>query len=345
MRALRSFGAIVMIWTAGRGLLLYATGTETEIGIPFAVAPPSAGPEAAVAEKSAAAHARDVKRQRVTWPRFQAVTKRNNLIAVTPSISDAVSEAQIAIVDALPTIDTARQHDDVPMAATLSGRPAERLTTRSLISGSAYVFVRSGGQAGGVRLGDNLGGSQASFRLAGPEIASARNWTLRPFARATGALAPADFDETAAGLTVGRRWPSAFASASVEHRFRTGRNGRNAIAASLAGGMATSLPATGLTLSGYGQAGFVGLSRRDAFADAEIRIETAPIPTTANIRLGLAAWGGVQPGVSRVDVGPSLSLPIKAGAASLSIRADWRFRVAGKAQPGSGPALTLATDF
>jgi hypothetical protein len=31
--------------------------------------------------------------------------------------------------------------------------------------------------------------------------------------------------------------------------------------------------------------------------------------------------------------------------ASLRIEADWRFRVAGSAAPGSGPALTLAVDF
>jgi methenyltetrahydromethanopterin cyclohydrolase len=31
--------------------------------------------------------------------------------------------------------------------------------------------------------------------------------------------------------------------------------------------------------------------------------------------------------------------------AAIRIEAGWRFRVAGAAAPGSGPALTLATDF
>jgi hypothetical protein len=345
MRALRSFAAIVMIWSAGRGLLLYVGGAEAKIALPFAVKPP------AIAEASPpliASPASDAHRQRRAVANGRNLQSRPKWLPVqnsaigfdrvsVPMTIDNISPAPVRPNDMQEHVPSVVAHaGDVPKASILA---------QPLVTGSGYIFMRSGRSPRGLSPGNNLGGSQASFRLTGPELVSVKTWRLQPFARATGALDPADFDEAALGMTLGKRWPSAFASASVEHRFRTGRNGRNAIAASLAGGMATSLPATGLTLSGYGQAGFVGLSRRDAFADAEIRIETAPIPTTANIRLGLAAWGGVQPGVSRVDVGPSLSLPIKAGAASLSIRADWRFRVAGKAQPGSGPALTLATDF
>jgi hypothetical protein len=44
-------------------------------------------------------------------------------------------------------------------------------------------------------------------------------------------------------------------------------------------------------------------------------------------------------------VGPTatLDLPLAGGSGRLS--ADWRFRLAGTATPGSGPALTLSAGF
>ena len=56
-------------------------------------------------------------------------------------------------------------------------------------------------------------------------------------------------------------------------------------------------------------------------------------------RLGSAA----QPKLARIDAGLSVRLHVPALHASLS--ADWRFRLAGRAGPASGPALTLWTDF
>jgi hypothetical protein len=44
-------------------------------------------------------------------------------------------------------------------------------------------------------------------------------------------------------------------------------------------------------------------------------------------------------------MGPHAELRLRLGTANASLSADWRFRVAGNARPGSGPALTLATDF
>ncbi|MCF8497577.1 MAG: hypothetical protein K9G32_03930 [Sphingomonadaceae bacterium] len=47
----------------------------------------------------------------------------------------------------------------------------------------------------------------------------------------------------------------------------------------------------------------------------------------------------------RLDVGPSARAWVPAGPARLRIDASWRFRVAGDAQPGNGPAVTLSTSF
>ena len=88
----------------------------------------------------------------------------------------------------------------------------------------------------------------------------------------------------------------------------------------------------------YAQAGVV--RSRDFFADGALR---ASRPVGGGLSLGAGAWGAAQPGVSRLDVGPSALLRMPTLGAAIS--ADWRFRVAGNAQPGSGPAFTLSTDF
>jgi hypothetical protein len=93
-------------------------------------------------------------------------------------------------------------------------------------------------------------------------------------------------------------------------------------------------------LEAYGQAGVVGAGSRDLFVEASAR---AAHPAGGGISLGAGVWGAAQPGAARFDVGPSLTLRLPQLGANLS--ADWRFRAAGRAQPGSGPALTLHTDF
>jgi hypothetical protein len=57
---------------------------------------------------------------------------------------------------------------------------------------------------------------------------------------------------------------------------------------------------------------------------------------------GLGVWGGAQPGLYRVDVGPRVTMKVRR---NVRVHFDWRQRVAGNALPGSGPAITLAGDF
>jgi len=97
----------------------------------------------------------------------------------------------------------------------------------------------------------------------------------------------------------------------------------------------------------YGQAGYVGGKFATGFADGQMRIDHRLVRLgKADVRLGGGAWGGIQKGASRLDAGPSLTIgqPL-GGPASIRLGADWRFRVAGKAAPGSGPAVTLSAGF
>lgn len=92
-------------------------------------------------------------------------------------------------------------------------------------------------------------------------------------------------------------------------------------------------------LDAYFQAGIVGMNSRDLFADGAFAI-TRPIYGPLSAGFGL--WGGVQPGVYRVDAGPRISTRLRK---NIYAHVDWRQRVSGNARPASGPALTLAADF
>ena len=198
---------------------------------------------------------------------------------------------------------------------------------------SAWLLIRREGGSG-LAPGGTLAGSQAgarlSYRLGGGVSLSARAYA--PLQRPAGA-------EVAAGVA----WRPAAAipvDLLAERRQALGREGRSAFSIAAQGGGSLALPG-GLRLDAYAQAGIVGLRSRDAFVDGAARV-TAPV---GPVEIGAAAWGGAQPGLSRLDAGPTLSWRLPVRGATLRVAADWRFRIAGDAAPGSGPALTLAADF
>jgi hypothetical protein len=97
----------------------------------------------------------------------------------------------------------------------------------------------------------------------------------------------------------------------------------------------------------YGQAGYVGGRYATPFADGQLRVDRSLLALgRAEARVGGGAWGGIQEGASRLDAGPGLvvSAPLSAKVFG-RIAVDWRFRVAGNAEPGSGPAMTVAAGF
>lgn len=97
----------------------------------------------------------------------------------------------------------------------------------------------------------------------------------------------------------------------------------------------------------YGQAGYVGGQFSTLFADGQVRVDQPLFDLgPAQARLGTAAWGGIQKGAHRLDVGPSATIAMPLGRGTFGrIALDWRFRTLGNAQPRSGPALTLSAGF
>ncbi len=199
---------------------------------------------------------------------------------------------------------------------------------------STWAFVRRGGDeplAAGGQLGGSQIGARALYRLDDRLAISARLYS--PLNTSKGA-------EVALGAEVQplRDVPVRLVA---ERRQAIGREGRSAFALLAHGGVSGRRVAGPVLIDAYAQAGLVGLKSRDGFVDGSLRLN---LPVTEQLSVGGGAWGAAQPGVSRLDLGPQASYRLPVGN-GMRISAEWRVRVAGDARPGSGPALTLASDF
>jgi hypothetical protein len=182
--------------------------------------------------------------------------------------------------------------------------------------------------------GGTLGGSQAGARLAYNfnRQLSATLRTTSAVGKRGGEVALGARIQPLGGIPL---WVTA------ERRQRLGRygGGRNAFALFLEGGAYDRPMPWRFRLDAYFQGGVVGLHHRDRFVDGAL---TMTRPVYKNFSAGLGLWGGAQPGVYRVDAGPRVTMRVRN---NVKVHLDYRQRLAGNAEPGSGPALTLAGDF
>ncbi|UVO54662.1 hypothetical protein [Sphingomonas sp. SUN039] len=228
----------------------------------------------------------------------------------------ATTTARSPPVAALPTFD--RQ---------LSVHP------QSQWSGSFWLTAREGVSTALTLGSSQLGGSQAGVRIY-RQVRPALSLT----GRVSAALATRQ-SEASAGLALHR---GAF-TLLAERRFALDGGGRNDWSVTAVAGVSDIRLPLAIRLDGYAQAGIVG---RDGFADGALRVERTIIGTSADrLAVGAGAWGSVQPGVSRLDIGPQIVARASLGGRAVRLSAEWRQRVAGSAAPGSGPAVTLGADF
>jgi hypothetical protein len=182
--------------------------------------------------------------------------------------------------------------------------------------------------------GGQLGGSQAGARL------------LYNFTRQVAAALRVSSDvgrkgaEFAAGVRV-QPLVSVPIWVTAERRQRLGQlgNGRNAFAIFAETGIYQRPMPWQFSLDAYLQTGVVGLKSRDWFVDGAAAVTR---PVYKNFSAGVGVWGGAQPGLYRVDVGPRVTMKVRN---NIRIHFDYRQKLAGNAQPGSGPAVTLSGDF
>ena len=207
----------------------------------------------------------------------------------------------------------------------------------SRFSGSAWLLAR-GGPAGTVS-GGQLGASQGGVPLA---YALGDRRRIAVVGRIATPLAGAG-REAAFGLEwQPTRWPIRIVA---EQRFALDR-GRGGPTLGVIAGYGPADIVSGVRVEAYGQAGGIVRDGIEGFVDASTRV-THPLGEVMGIRvdIGVGAWGSAQRAAERFDIGPSFVVAVPVARKTIRLTLDWRERIAGGARPGSGPALSIGSDF
>lgn len=202
---------------------------------------------------------------------------------------------------------------------------------------SAWAIARGGNAA--ALLGGQLGGSQTGVRAT---------YTLDQRRRlALSARLASPRSGRGREAAVGIDWqPTALPLHIIAEQRLSLDGGRSGPALLVVGGITPTRVAGPVEVEGYAQAGAVARDRVEPFADGAARL-TLPLIARVGWRLdvGAGTWAGAQRGAARVDIGPTLGLVAPVAGRRVRLTADWRERIAGQARPGSGPALSVGTDF
>jgi len=228
-----------------------------------------------------------------------------------------------------------------PPGIGFSERAKSRTSDRWQLS--AWALWRPGMNGNANAGTGRLGASQVGLRLDRELLAGGLSGgRLTAYARLSRALVHPASPEGAIGMAVQPVRAVPF-TIGVERRIALGAGGRDAMAIVSAAGIGpVTLPGR-IALDGYAQAGMVGARRRDAFGDGRLSLLRAV--GNGRIALGLGLSGGAQPQVSRLDFGPEMRAKLGLAGGTVRLDAGWRARIAGNARPGSGPAITLASNF
>ncbi len=201
---------------------------------------------------------------------------------------------------------------------------------------SSWATMRDQAGTQGLADGGTLGGSQAGARLL---------WRFNPQLAASFRTSAPINSQRGGEVAVGARyqplksWPVAL---TLERRHAIGGDysvGRNAFALFAEGGLYGRPMPWGSTLDGYFQGGVVDFNNPDWFVDGQAAV-TRPVWRTFSA--GFGVWGGAQPGLSRLDIGPRASLRV---GPRMRVHLDYRHKLLGNAEPGSGGVVTIAGDF
>jgi len=248
----------------------------------------------------------------------------------------------------LAYIQGARQiASGIPAAAPMLSPlpPREPAAAASRWSADAWLLLREDATspllAGGPSYGRSQAGGVVRYRLAPAS-------SLRPQAywRASAALAGPREQEIAAGVSA-RPLAGVPVRLAVEARVGETDRGRRVRPAAF---LVTEFPPLDLPLGAraeaYAQGGYVGGDYATAFVDGQARLDR-PLARFGGteVTAGAGVWGGAQKGAARLDIGPTAAVSFRLGDARGRVAADYRFRVAGDAEPSSGPALTLSAGF
>lgn len=210
---------------------------------------------------------------------------------------------------------------------------------------SAWGIYRPDSGSPGIAPNSQLGGSQIGLRVQRRLFEPTRRMAVSLNLRASTPLKVSQGKEAALGVSV-RHEGRIPVELIVERRIGFDTSGRDAFAGLIAGGISDLPVAASFKLSGYAQAGLVGLRSRDGFVDGSMRLERDVVSRRkVLIQLGGGMWAAAQPGAARVDIGPSAAIRFRIGSAGVRLGGEWRHRVAGDARPGSGPVIAFGLDY
>lgn len=334
-RPLRFVATVFLGWIAVRAIMFS-----------WSSAPPWKPPPRAKADRATAGLSRR------PLPRRQPVHPRVRLAATTHVLQrfadEAGSRRLSAPIRLLIRQDPLREHpprEEVqPDAATtplsfphLSHEITGPVSHRRWRA-SGWLVVRPGRGIGAAPAASQIGGSQFGVRL---RYALDRADRLAAYGRIAGPVQGRG-TETALGV----EWQPTALPVRLTFEQRFGLDGmRGGPGIGVVAGTDRRLLG-GMRLEGYGQAGMIVRAQVEPYADGALRV-TVPAARRhdAHLAIGMGAWGAAQRETQRLDLGPSIVAGLPIGPVHARLILDWRQRVMGNARPGSGVALTLASDF
>ena len=325
-RPLRFLGLTIGGWTVARVLLLWPQA-ETMRDLIRDIVP--------IARAGAGPVGRPMARIERTGPRLGPVGRTRQ--------SATVSSRSIMPVLLTPRQDPHPPPDPKPamlVPSPYGSMPAllpDARRSDSRWSGSGWAILRNGGA--GTVTGSRLGGAQAGVRVA------YALGTARRVAVAARLTTPLEGRGREAAIGVEWRPTRLPARIVAEQRIALDGGGGGPVLG-IVGGIDPTPVLGRLRLEAYAQAGGIVRDGVEGFVDGAARL-THPLAEASGVRvdLGVGGWGGAQRGAARLDIGPSLGIVLPVAKANLRLTLDWRERVAGDARPGSGPALSIGTDF
>lgn len=249
---------------------------------------------------------------------------------------------RLSILPPAPPVQT------VPLPGVPAGAPPLSFVAapdNSRWSADLWLLVRQDGSGPLAAVQPSYGRSQVGAVMR-YRLSDASRYRPQAYLRVSSALAGPREQELAAGLSA-RPLPRIPVRVAAEARVTRTANGTEVRPAVYA---ATELQPVELPLGvraeAYVQAGYVGGLFATGFVDGQARAERRIASFGDNeVGAGAGIWGGAQAGAARLDVGPTATVRFRLGNARGRLTADYRFRVAGDAQPASGPALTLSAGF
>lgn len=275
--------------------------------------------------------------------------------AVPPRIAAGHRLLYLAGLSALPVPGEERAAGLTIGSHSYSGGALpQRRAIGSRWSADAWVMWRQGGNGfnlpgrglpaafpGSGAYGASQAGLVVRYRLATHDTRPA---TL--YVRATGGLDRPRGEELSLGLAL-RPIPRLPLAVMGEVRAAPTRDASKLRPAAA---IVTELPTAPLPLGlrgeVYGQAGWVGGRDHTPFIDGQARIDRQIGGAHGvGLNLGVGAWAGAQAGSNRIDLGPTLRLDLRAAGINARLTADYRWRIAGHAAPGSGAAITFSAGF